>query len=319
MPTSRESSDPRHPIRVVSLRTGLSPDVLRVWERRYGVVTPSRSEGGQRLYSDDDIQRLTLLRRATDAGRAIRQVAELGNTQLLALLEEDSAAQAERARQASRPQAGPAADYLEAATEAVTQLEPRRLQLLLGQALMELGAQGFVDHVVTPMLRRIGERWHAGEITAAHEHAATTVVRRVLGWMADGFDPPHGAPLVLVTTPTGDQHELGAMLVGVLAATEGWRVSHLGANLPAADVAAAASQAGASVVALSAVYRDRSEDLVRYVDELRPGLRDDVAVVVGGAAAQAVSARLEAAGALYLDELASLRDYLRAQRGAAAN
>jgi methanogenic corrinoid protein MtbC1 len=132
--------------------------------------------------------------------------------------------------------------------------------------------------------------------------------------MANGFDPPHSAPLLLVTTPAGDQHELGAMLVGVLAATEGWRVDHLGANLPATDVLAAASQAGASVVALSAVYSDPADDLVHYVGELRSGLGDEVALVVGGAAAAGVSARIEATGAQYLDELASLRDFLRMER-----
>ena len=66
----------RHPMRVVTRRTGLSADLLRAWERRHEVVKPSRSMGGRRLYSDDDIERLRLLYRATLAGRSIGQVAE---------------------------------------------------------------------------------------------------------------------------------------------------------------------------------------------------------------------------------------------------
>ena len=76
-PEAGDRDDPRHPIQVVARRTGLSADVIRVWERRYGVVTPQRQPGGRRVYSDSDIQRLTLLQRATGAGRRISEVAPL--------------------------------------------------------------------------------------------------------------------------------------------------------------------------------------------------------------------------------------------------
>src|SRR5579862_6510920 len=82
----------RHPMRVVTRRTGLSADLLRAWERRYDVVTPTRSDGGRRLYSDPDIERLRLLYRATLAGRGIGQVAELSTTALAALVRQDAIA-----------------------------------------------------------------------------------------------------------------------------------------------------------------------------------------------------------------------------------
>src|SRR6476661_3084343 len=87
----------RHPIAVVAERTGLSQDVLRVWERRYGVVTPKRGPGGQRLYSDADVERLALLHAATRAGRGIGQVAGLTTHAIAALVDEDSAARERRA------------------------------------------------------------------------------------------------------------------------------------------------------------------------------------------------------------------------------
>jgi DNA-binding transcriptional MerR regulator len=79
----------RHPIQVVVRRTGLTADVLRAWEKRYGVIEPGRSEGGRRLYSDRDIERLRLLRRATGAGRRISQIAGLATEELAALVKED--------------------------------------------------------------------------------------------------------------------------------------------------------------------------------------------------------------------------------------
>ena len=88
-----------HPMRVVTRRTGLSPDLLRAWERRYEVVTPSRSKGGRRLYSDADIERLRLLYRATLAGRSIGLVADLSADALAAVVRQDAAADAEEGRQ----------------------------------------------------------------------------------------------------------------------------------------------------------------------------------------------------------------------------
>ncbi|MEQ9569536.1 MAG: MerR family transcriptional regulator, partial [Longimicrobiales bacterium] len=94
MNSPSSSREARHPIRVVASRTGLTPTLLRAWERRYGVVEPGRSDGGQRLYSDDDIERLVLLKRATDAGRAIRLVADLTVDELRDLVQEDRSARA---------------------------------------------------------------------------------------------------------------------------------------------------------------------------------------------------------------------------------
>jgi DNA-binding transcriptional MerR regulator/methylmalonyl-CoA mutase cobalamin-binding subunit len=304
--------EPWHPIRVAALRTGLTPDVLRVWERRYEVVAPRRSEGGQRLYCDSDIERLTLLRRVTEAGRSISQVAGLGTEELAALLRADEEARAEAVPgTAHEPAAAVAKGYLKSATAAVEALESRRLQVVLGQAALGLGSEQFVDLVLAPLLRAIGESWHAGAITPAHEHAATEVVRRVLEWMAGAFEAPIDAPRMIVTTPAGDQHELGALLVGVVAATEGWRVSQLGPDLPAAAVAAAALQTGASVVAISAVYRPASDGLLEHLAAVRSELPDRIELVVGGAATAALEQRIAAVGARQLPTLVDLRDFLR--------
>lgn len=302
--------EPRHPIRVVSLRTGLTPDVLRVWERRYGVVEPQRSEGGQRLYSDADIERLALLHRATQAGRAIRQVAALGNEELASLLEEDVAA-----RTAAAPAPTPAAsEYVAAGISAVEALDAGQLQHVLGQAVFALGAADFVDQVLAPLLRQIGDRWHDGTLTPAHEHAASVIIKRTLQWMEEILDVPASAPLMLVTTPAGERHEMGAMLAAVVARIEGWRARQLGPDLPAGDIAAAAAQANARAVAVSSIRTDDPELLLAELEALGSALGDGIELLVGGAAAAQLSRRLEAMGARYLSDLNQLRQHLREVR-----
>jgi DNA-binding transcriptional MerR regulator/methylmalonyl-CoA mutase cobalamin-binding subunit len=304
--------EPRHPIRVVALRTGLSPDVLRVWERRYGVVTPQRSQGGQRLYSDADIERLGLLHRATQAGRAIRQVADLGNAQLTSLLEEDAAARALRTPGAAEATTSDAAQgYLANALTAVEALDPGQLQFAMGQAVITLGATGFVDQVLAPLLRQIGDRWHDGTLTPAHEHAASVIIKRTLQRMEEILELPGSAPLMLVATPAGERHEMGALLAGLVAGTEGWRTRQLGPDLPAADIAEAARQAGARAVAVSSILADDTARLLAELGELRAALSDGVELLVGGAATAPLSRHIEAMGARYLADLDEFRQYVR--------
>jgi DNA-binding transcriptional MerR regulator/methylmalonyl-CoA mutase cobalamin-binding subunit len=309
MTEPNKNREPRHPIRVVSLRTGLTPDVLRVWERRYGVVVPQRSEGGQRLYSDADIERLSLLNRATQAGRAIRQVAELGDEELASLLEEDAAARA--ATTPAPATTGGASEYVASGLGAVEALDSEQLQFVLGQAVFALGAVAFVDQVLNPLLRLIGDRWHDGTLTPAHEHSASVIIKRTLQWMEEILEVPASAPLMLLTTPAGERHEMGAMLAGVVARTEGWRARHLGPDLPATDIAAAATQSGAAAVAVSSIRTDDTELLLAELKRLRSALGDGVELLVGGAAAAQVSRQVKTMGAQYLSDLNELRQHLR--------
>ncbi|HEX2188656.1 MAG TPA: MerR family transcriptional regulator, partial [Longimicrobiaceae bacterium] len=145
---SAERHVPRHPIRVAADRTGLSLDLLRVWERRYGVVSPGRTEDGQRLYSDADVERLRLLRRATERGRSIGRVAKLATEELGELVREDEAA-----RVAGAPAVGRGAGaHLERAVAAVREMDPAGLETGLRRAVVALSAAEFVDGVAAPLL-----------------------------------------------------------------------------------------------------------------------------------------------------------------------
>ncbi|HEV2735127.1 MAG TPA: cobalamin-dependent protein [Longimicrobiaceae bacterium] len=303
---SAETHVPRHPIRVVADRTGLSLDVLRVWERRYAVVSPGRAEDGQRLYSDADVDRLRLLRRATDAGRSIGRVAKLATEELAELVREDDAARVVAVPTASRE----AAAHLERALAAVREMDPAKLEAGLRRAVVALSAADFVDQVAAPLLAGIGEEWRAGRTGVAHEHAASVVLRRVLGFMIEAGEVTGSAPEMVVATPAGQVHEFGALLAAASATAEGWRVTYLGADLPAEEIAAAARQRGAARVALSVGYPPDDPRIPGELRRLRAALPPGVAVMVGGAAAGAHRATLDEIGAAWVPRLADFRALL---------
>jgi len=309
--TTHRAEPARYPLRAVMRRTGLSADVLRAWERRYRAIEPDRTQGGQRLYSNEDVERLVLLQRATAAGHSISEIARLDRVALEALLD--------RAGRPRAPRVIPAADaFLRAAVTAAADLDSAAMEAVLKRAALSVGTEAFVDELLPRFLRTVGDRWHRGSITPAHEHLATQTVRRVLGWVTEPFDAAEDAPRIVVATPASEYHELGAMLVAAAAAGEGWRVLYLGANLPAADIVAAATQVGASAVALSLVYAD-GEQAIRELRETANALPVEVPIFVGGMAAARLERSLGDPRVQFLGDLDALRAALRHRRSDASS
>ena len=299
------SSQPRHPIRVVSSRTGVSPTLLRAWERRYGVVEPGRSDGGQRLYSDDDIERLLLLKRATDAGRAIRRVAELETEALRELVREDRSAMGPAEVGDDRVDGAMAAAW-----RAVEEMDAEGLEKELRRAVVTLGASAFTDRLVAPLLRTIGDRWVEGRMRPAHEHMATEVIKRVLHWMVEPSRGETGGPGVVVGTLSGEMHELGALLAGATAALEGWHVTFLGQDLPPDEFAHAAETVSARVVGISTVNPLAVDGIPGQLETLLEALPTGVRVVLGGPSASSLLDRIPDSRLYAVESLADFRTVL---------
>ncbi len=307
-----DSKEKRHPIQVVARRTGLSLDLLRAWERRYEVVEPGRTEGGRRLYSDEDVEHLRMLKRASDAGRRISQIASLGTDELAALVEEDQREALEGEAEPAAPDLG-ASIYLKACLAAVERLDALELEATLNRALVNLSAPALIDGVVGPLLGQIGELWSHGTLRPAHEHLASSIVVRILVELIQAAEPSGPAPNLVVATPPGQLHEFGALFVAVTAASEGWGVTYLGRDLPGSDIAAAANEKGAEAVALSIVFTSTSgSELQDELETLREALPADVPIFAGGASAENYRDALEAIGAERLEDLNEFRLALRA-------
>lgn len=286
----------RHPIGVVMRRTGLKPDLIRVWQRRYGAVAPARTGTRRRLYSDADIERLQLLAALVGAGRRIGGLAELTTGELVALLRAD--------RGAERPP--DADDLLGACLTAVLEFDGPGLEGRLLQAARDLSRVHLIEGLVVPLLRRIGELWHEGALRPSHEHLASAVVRSFLGNLRETPAPPD-APVLIVTTPAGQLHELGALVAAATARAEGWAVLYLGPNLPAEEIATAAERRRAAAVALSITFPPDDPALASELELLGRLLAPGVALLVGGQARQGYRAVLGALRALDLPDLAALR------------
>jgi DNA-binding transcriptional MerR regulator/methylmalonyl-CoA mutase cobalamin-binding subunit len=301
----------RHPIGVAAERTGLSLDVLRVWERRYGAVVPTRAASGQRLYSDADLERLRLLRLATHGGRGIGQIASLGIEELTELVREDEAARRRNGSREPAASAGPAENDIQRALAFTRALDGLALEGLLRRSVAVLGMAVFLDALAEPLLRRIDEERGAGRLSTPQERLATLTVRRLLDGAVLSLGVPSGASHLLVATPAGERRELEALLVAAAAAVEGWRVTYLGPDLSADEIASAAAGTAAQAVGVSVSYPARRESVVEELRRLRAALPPIVPLLIGGAGAHGLAAELDGVGIHVIEDLAHVRAALR--------
>lgn len=297
-------SQSHYAINAVVRRTGLTAHVIRIWEKRYQAVQPERTVTNRRLYSEEQVERLELLRDATKAGQSIGVVAKLPTDTLRRMALAASGAGAPARQKEALPDEASA--LFEAALEAVRALDTRVLEQVLRRADVTLGTQGMLHRVAAPLAQAMGSKWRDGTITAAHEHFATVVLRTYLATAAQIFAASGNEPVLVVATPPGQLHELGAMLVAASAANLGWRVIYLGASLPAAEIAGAVLQSRAKAVALSLVYPENDSRMEGELVRLRELLPAGTGLIIGGRAIAAYRPILDKIGAVPAQDLPRL-------------
>lgn len=216
----------------LSQRTGVSPELLRAWQRRYGLLEPARSPGGFRLYTRADEERVRRMKdhlargvAAAEAARLAMAPEEVADGSLMSMREE-----------------------LRVALEAFDEAGAQRV---LDGALATFTLDAMIDELLLPHLHDLGERWSDGRVTVAQEHFASNLIRARLLALARGWDAGYG-PRAVLACPEGELHDLGLVLFGVALAKRGWRVTFLGANTPLETVAAAASQTNPNAVVIAA-------------------------------------------------------------------
>jgi len=269
-------SEPRYRIGTLARLTGVTTHAIRIWERRYKALSPSRTPGGARLYTDADVQRLRLVKQLLERGYTISAVANLDIAELSRLAPLQTAPSSPP-RVASDGLARVIVDEL---LRAMAQLDLDGAARVLLQATNAFSPHDLVIQVLAPALDELGQRWESGEICIASEHAASAMLRTQLGALL-AAQPVNGKAPVVCTTPAGEQHELGALLAAVVIAMHGRRAIYLGANLPAEQIAEAARLSKAGCVALSLVGLSAEAarvELLALCSALPPGVQ----VLVGG-------------------------------------
>lgn len=267
-PNDPEATTDTFPMRVAARLTGVSPERMRAWESRHGAVVPLRTAGGSRRYTHSDLERLTLLRRAVEAGHRIREIARLDAAELEARL--------------AKPEPEPDVARHEALLAAIQRLDESEIRARLEAERDALGSVAFARDTVLGLARAVGDRWAAGSLPVATEHLATSIMRSMLAESL-GRTPDAGlGPKIVFATPQDERHDLGLLVAAVLAKHEGATPIFVGADVPEADLVATVRTARAEALALGFVTlpRERVESVLRSV---RRALPPQVAIWAGGA------------------------------------
>jgi len=293
-----------YPMRIVVSRTGMTSHLVRAWERRYGAVVPHRTGTNRRLYTDGDIHRLLLLRRAVEHGHSISQVAALSDSELEALT--PSGPPRGKPAVVGPVESRTAEKYLELALEASVNLDAETLEELLSLGEVDLGRYTLIERVIGGLLEKVGELWRKGDLRSSQEHLTSAVVRQFLGRAITGQSAPDSAPTIVLATPSGQLHEIGSLMAMNIALMMGWRVVYLGPDLPAEEIASAARQRGARAVGLSVVYPSGNARTRLELERVRRLLPPETALLVGGRAA-ASYADGEPPGTVFVRDLEDLQ------------
>jgi DNA-binding transcriptional MerR regulator len=254
----------------LSRRSGVSPELLRAWERRYGLLQPTRSAGGLRLYSPDDLARVQAMQQHLAEGFAAAEAAGLAT---------------QTTRHSDEEITFPAAkDELAAA---LAGFDDGDAHAVFDALLARLSLDTLLRDVIVPYLHELGERWERGDVSIAQEHFASTLLRGRLLGLARGWGRGIGPVAVLACAP-GEQHDLGLLAFGLALRARGWRIVYLGTDTPITSVADAARSCNPAAVVVSAVdprvFRCHAEELQQLARDTRLSL--------GGAGA--AKARLDA-------------------------
>lgn len=304
----------KHPIRVVSRQTGLSAHLIRMWERRYKAVVPERTDTGHRVYSDEDIERLSLLKQATMAGESIGQIANLPRDELIALVTSTGITKSMMMTPSTTAESPSPDLFLGRCLENIKNLDAGGLEANLLNASVSLGEQVFLEQVVQPLMIQVGRLWSEGAIKVVHEHISSAVVRSMLGSMVLAGKRLNDGPVILVTTPIGQVHEFGALMAALSASSIGWQSLYLGPNLPVEDILAVIKEQRVDAIALSVVYPPDDPHVKIYLQKLGRLLPQNVTLVVGGEAANSYKEIIENIGGVICQNLNELKQYLNTAR-----
>lgn len=250
----------------VARRTGVGTELLRAWERRYGLLAPERTESGYRLYSDADVGRVTRMQELLASGL--------------------SAAEAARQALAEPPEPasdGARADVRAELRSALDRLDDAAAHAAFDRLLAAYSLRPVLEDVVLPLLRELGDGWSRGEVSVAQEHFASNLVRGRLLGLARGWDRGAG-PRAVLACPPGERHDLGLLAFGLALREHGWRITFLGADTPAETLVETVNALEPRAVVLASVEQERLEAIAADLD----AVSRVTALWVGGAGAHAV-------------------------------
>jgi DNA-binding transcriptional MerR regulator len=214
-------------------RVGVTPELLRAWERRYGLLQPVRSDGGFRLYTDDDAERVSQMKRALDEGLSAAEAAQ-------------------RTLARARPAEGLLDDARDRLLAAARVYDEATVQTVLDEALAGFALTTVLRELVLPVMREIGDEWERGALEVGQEHFSTTLIRERLLALARLWGRG-GGPLAILACAPGERHDIGLIAFGLVLRSHGWRILFLGADTPVSTLDRAVSTTDPQLVVVASV------------------------------------------------------------------
>ena len=263
-------------------RLGMTPELLRAWETRYGIPTPERTSGGLRVYPEAELERVRAMRELVDAG----------------------VAPADAARSVAGTPSAPAA-FDRLAAELASRLEDfddAGAQAVLDELLAGFSAEIVVTEVILPTLERLGDRWARGEVSVAQEHFASTLLRGRMLALGRGWDRGVG-PRAVLACPSGELHDVGLIAFGLALRAHGWRITYLGQDTPIDTVVTTVAALEPAALVLAVMDAERLVPIASQLDAM------PTKVYVGGRGAAGYGTRLAP------DPTEAAREVVRANRG----
>lgn len=270
----------RFNIAAVERETGLSKDVLRMWERRYGFPVPERDQHGERAYSSAQVARLNQIKRLMDQGHRPGKLIQLGDDELARMTP----------RQKRETPSSCINPDLETLLALVKQHDANGFSQALQHRLIRLGLQQFVLDIVAPLSRRVGEAWEDGYFEVYEEHLFTELTKRVLRQAIAALPSHPGGPRILLTSLPGEQHILGLLMVEALFSLEGADCIPLGTQMPLTEIGRAVEAHRIDIVTLSFSAAFPSRQIPELLQQLRQSLPAQVSLWVGGQGVQRITA-----------------------------
>ena len=276
-------------------RTGASPELLRAWERRYGLLRPTRSQGGFRLYTAADEERIRRMKEYLARGVAAAEAARLAADAQTPRSGTDTTTPAIPAPETTAAAPPPLQAAARELAGALDRFDEEQAHAVLDRLLATYRVETILRDLLVPYLHNLGERWAGGEVSVAQEHFASNLLRGRLLGLARGWGQGRGPTAVLACLP-GEQHDLGLIAFGITLYRRGWRIIYLGPDTPLATIGQATERIAPELVVLAGTV---PEPFAAHADAIADLARQAMVALGGAGATPALATRT---GAHLLDQ-----------------
>ncbi len=273
-------SETKHPIQIVSRRTGLSADVIRAWERRYKAVKPSRSSNGRRLYSDNDVKKLMLLQRIISGGRRIGDIAKLNVKNLEDLIESDESATVVKTSLANRPSTGSVMESFDGCIEAIGELDANKLINLFENAYQELGPVFLLEDLFAPLVQHVRDECKLGTFRQSQENFVVELMQSFLLMNAAKSNKSINNK-ILIISPISHNDNLSMLRLCLVCEDSDWMPIYLGTSLSADEILFSYEQGRCDLLMVVVDPNGNQQFLPNELRKIRSLIKDDEILIFG--------------------------------------